>query len=406
MNTSLNFPKHGRASLLFVCSVFASAAASAQTGFYIVPSIAIQQAYDDNLFFTIDDEKADWITRVTPALDAGYESEQLRWGGRYSVDAESYRENSTLDSWQNRRVADLFFNYDPNSRLTLAAIASYTKTVTPLDLTLAGGTAVQGFLVGRTPAERLVIQPSIGYRLTPDTEAEFTYTQTNDKLDGGIESDTQMAELGFETQLSQVNMFSYGYIFRNYEFESPFLLPTDPINPEDNINPDDAQDSHTAYVGGSHAFNPRTTLSARVGPRYYNDNVDPYVLLNLRRQNPNGMLDLSYEHNETTLLGEVGRVDSETLTGSYTHNFGPNFEIQISPSAAQVAQTEFEVDIYRIGMDARYRVNDVLSFIASYNLNHQRIDFDDGRLERVSRNFVMVGFLLTYPRRTEQNPQQ
>lgn len=400
MSTANHYSKRGSATLLVACGVLVSAASSAQTGFYVTPSIAVQQGYDDNLFVTADNELDDWITRVTPAVEAGYESELLNWSGRYSVDAESYRENTTLDSWQNSRVAEMFFNYRPSSRLTLATDLSYTKTVTPADLALGAAGLVPGLLVGRTPAERLMIQPSAIYRLTPATEAEVAYTHAKDELDGGVESDTQIAELGFETQWTPNNALHYGYIFRNYEFENP-LAP--PVDPETILNLADAQDSHTAYLGGSHDFNPRTTLSARVGPRYHDGDIDPYVLVNLTRENANGQLDLSYELNETTLLGEVGRVDSETLAATYTQNFGQNFVLQISPSAARVEQTNFETEIYRLSTELRYRFNDALAFTLSHSLYHQRVDLNNAQQEQVSRNLVMIGFLLTYPRRAAEN---
>lgn len=378
---------------VFACSLL-PAAAGAQTGIYLEPSVAVFQGYDDNLYYTFDNEEGDRITRVTPALDAGYESERLNWSGRYSFDAEDYANNPELDSLLVRRFADLAFEYLPTSRLTLSGTAIYTKTRTPLDLTLSGG-GVPGLLIGRVGAERTVLRPAMSYRVSDRTTGLLAHTLTQDRLENGINSDVHMTELTFTSRLSATDTLDYGYLHRRYSFSN--LSTADSL-----AAMEQSQDSHTPWAGWSHDFSARVNLVARAGPRIYEDSIDPYLLVTLARTHERGQLAVSYESNETTLLGEVGRVETETLSATLTHRFGEKLEVQLIPAVAHVSRGDFAVKIYRASLNASYAFNDRVSLTATYDYNFQRVDFSGTPSASVSRSVVMLGITVMLPGRTRR----
>jgi hypothetical protein len=110
MAMSISARKRVSAGLLLASGIAGHDMATAQTGFYLVPSVAVIEGHDDNLFFDIDDEQFDLFTRLSPALEAGYQSDQLNWGGRYSIDSEAYKNHTELDTWLMRRSGEAFFD--------------------------------------------------------------------------------------------------------------------------------------------------------------------------------------------------------------------------------------------------------------------------------------------------------
>lgn len=279
--------------MLMAVVMLASITVRAETGYFAIPALSISEVYDDNLFFDIPNQDSDLITRISPALEVGYESETLNWTGRYRFDAENYDKFTNLDSSLARRFADGVLEYTPNSRLTFSAKADYTKTNTPADLSLVPGGAIQGLLVGRTPAERTSISPALEYSFTSTIIGSLAYTKTNDKLLGGVESDVNMVEAEIEQKLSPTNAVSYGYIYRHYRFD-------DESGQANVTTPDDSRNSHTSWLGLSHDWSPRTRVVVRAGPRIYQHSVEPYLLLSLRRNYTRGSLLVSYERDETT----------------------------------------------------------------------------------------------------------
>jgi hypothetical protein len=231
----------------------------------------------------------------------------------------------------------------------------------------------------------------VQYAITPATTALLSYTRTNDKLFGAVESDMDEAAAEAKTALSEVNLLSYGYTWRRYRFD---VLPGAGV-----ITNVGTQDSQTPWIGWQHESGPRTTLAVSLGPRIYQDSTKPFVLATLEHRYTNSDVVLGYERNETTLLGQVGRVESQTVYASLIHRVGQRLELRVAPGYAETSQQGFEVAIYRIGLQARYRITDMLYFSAVYDLNNQQVEFVDGSISEVSRNLVTLGFTFTYPGR-------
>lgn len=378
------------ALLALIAGTTAPSVVRAQAQYYVTPSVAVLKAYDDNLFFTADNAESDTFIRVSPAIEGGYESARLDWSASYRFDGEAYDEFSALDSNIARRFADAEIAYGVNAKLLLSADASYTLTNTPTDINLGASVVVPGLLLGRATAERALFHPSIRYEFTPTTTALTAFTVTHDKLADTLESDTQLMEADFETRLSDVNMLTYGYVYRRFEFD----LQQDPIN----ATTVSSQDSHTPWVGFGHEFSARTSVAGRIGPRIYDDSVEPFFEASIRHEYTNGDLQLGYERNETTVLGQIGRVESQTFSATLQHRMGANFEATLRPDYAKLTQNNSAADIYGFGLYAQYRINKALSLTVSYDLNQQEVDFNDGTASSTTRSLAMLGFILTFPR--------
>jgi hypothetical protein len=381
----------------FLASVVAiQATACAAPGYYVVPSVSVEAVYDDNLFFASEDEQSDFITRVSPALEVGHEGRKLSWSGRAGVDAEAYASESELNSADVRQVAGVDVEYLPTSRLTLNAAAEYTKTETPVDLSIIPGGAIPGLLVGRAEAERTTLSSAASYRMTALTQGTVAFTHANEQLNNVAETDTSIAEAWIDQRLSEVNTLSYGYIHRRYEFDdSSGLLLT---NESD-------QDTDIPWIGLAHQLNERTLISARAGPRLGDDSSDAYVLASLQYRLTDGELRVDYQRDETTLLGVSGNLELEAIYASIRRQFGTQLEVQFTPGYAKVSQAGFSTDIYNVSVGAVYKIDESISLTATYDHNLQEVHPAGGGTNEVSRNVIMVGARFTYPRREPRDPR-
>src|SRR5438552_16017163 len=89
--------------VVFVAGVLLPSAAPAQTGYYLTPSLSVAEVYDDNVFFAPSSREHDFLTRISPGLQAGYQSTPLTVAGGYTFDSEIYRRHPELTTAQMRQ---------------------------------------------------------------------------------------------------------------------------------------------------------------------------------------------------------------------------------------------------------------------------------------------------------------
>lgn len=363
--------------------------------FFALPEVSINEVYDDNLFFASADKQSDFITRVSPALLVGYEADTLSVSGRYQFDAEAYASETELNSSRVREFADLGVQYLPTQRLTLSAQAGYTKTDTPLDLSLIPGVTIPGLLRARAEAERTSVHSAASYRFTALNTGTLAFAWTDEELADVGKSNTSVLETWFDQRLSGVNTLSYGYLYRQYRFDQ-FAIDTD-LDPT--LTRGATQDSHTPWIGLSHQFNARSRVVGRAGPIIDGSSVDAYVLVSFQHQFKRGDVQLNYERDETTLLGEPRKLELEALYATITRRFGSRLDVQLTPGYARLHQPNSVLNVYSLGLGAVYEINEAVFLTASYDYNLQDVNAVLGGTSEVSRNVFQVGVRFTYPRR-------
>ena len=95
------------------------AAGLAQTRYSLTPSVTAGGMYDDNVFATATQPRADWLVRVSPALAGSLRSPKLDRSGFVSVDMEHHARYAPLDSLQARKSGGLYAEYRPTQLLGL-----------------------------------------------------------------------------------------------------------------------------------------------------------------------------------------------------------------------------------------------------------------------------------------------
>jgi hypothetical protein len=362
----------------------------ANAGYFFIPWLSIDELYDDNLFYDSSNEVSDYITRISPTLEFGYDSQKLNWLTSYSVDADYYREQSELDSSNARQFAHGIIEYIVNERWTLAGEADYVKTDTPADLSLFPGGDIPGLQIGRTPAKRTYLRPEATYQFSPTKAGSLAYSLINDELIGITKTDTQTVEANLEHQLSAVNLVTYGYLYRHYRFRD---------ESEGATTADSSDSSNTPWVGLTHDFSPNTQIIGRAGPIVSSGSTEVYLLLSLQHSYARGKILLDYVQDETTLLGEVGPVDSQSVDLSMTRQLSANLVVAMTAGYADVSQSGFSAQITSATLEARYQLNSYVFFTTSYSYDSQKRDDFGLAQDRVNHGVIQLGVTFTRPRR-------
>jgi len=366
----------GSIALLFPCLAFA------QTGFFFVPSVTVSRVLDDNVFFTSDEEVDDQITRITPAIETGYESERLNWDTRLYQDSEDYQDNTQLDSNQIRRAIDLSANYLATPRMTLTGRANWLNTETPTDINI-----ISGFPQGRFNAENYVIEPALEYRFSAAGTGTLLYRFEDIEIQELASSEAQTASARYEHSVSTENMFTAGYFYRRYQF-----------------NDEGTNDSHTPWIGFRHNFSANTHIETELGPRIRDDSTDAYLLLSLIRSYEQGSAELSYTIDESTSVGDIEVIENRTVGLTLMHEQGENITLSMSANVGKIIYFDLTSDVVQANLIFNYRLMDALFLTASYFYNEQRSGFLETADREISRSTFAIGFRLTWPsRRNSRN---
>lgn len=352
----------------------------------IVPSLGIAVLTDDNVLMSANDRRKDVITRISPGVQIGVESERLLMNVNYNQDMETYRDNPDLDSNNMRRFLQGDIQFRLSEIILLSVEASVSESQFPAELNISTGAGE-----GRVEGERTDINPALSYRFSPTSSARIDYRHTQERIAVGIENITDAVNVDYEHALTANTQMTYGYTFSHFEFDNA-------VNSTVNIT----EDLHAPRVGLFHNINATTTISGQVGPSFTADEVGANFAIQLQKSYSQGQFAIGYNRSAGTLIGEPGLVEIDAFNASAIRRIGNNFEISGTLSFGQVNEYDSELSddrVSRASLSARYTVNDYASITASYSFSEQRI-FSPTGSNNIPRHVAMLALTLTYPRRS------
>lgn len=387
------------AGTLALLALVSAPQAFAQSGFYVVPWIAVEEVYDDNIFFDPDNEVSDFITRVSPQLDVGFESETLAWLLSYRNDAEWYRDLSDLDSTTARGFGLAQIEYDLDRRWTLRGQSEYIQTNTAQDLSLnPGGGEIPG-RVGRAEAERFLLGGGASYRFSQRVAGDLEVSWVDDELIDFSKNETLSVNSQIEQLLTPARLLLYGYRYRGYEFESEQVG----IDPVEVVT--ESEDSNTLWVGLRQEFSERSDVEVRAGPRISDGEVEPYLIVRWRRDYSRGSTTIDASWDETTFLGTIGRQESRSIAATWTHRFSEKFEFNGSAGYAYLTGGGIDTYIGSIDVAGIYEFTPSIFLTARYAFNVQGQDPPGLQGDRLTHNIASLAITFTRPRRvSERSP--
>ncbi|MBI4526144.1 MAG: hypothetical protein HY695_20285 [Deltaproteobacteria bacterium] len=369
--------------LLFLAPVFFPAKVQGQAGIYATPSLTITEFYSDNIEFTPSNRLKDWVTRIGPGLQVGYESAPLTLLGGYNFDAEIFAHLSDFTTSMARQKAFLDFRYLPVRPLTLSLKGEYIETQTPGELNVLSGVPT-----GRSQAQRFLFEPSVAYRFDRLTTGTLGYTFTKDEA-GDLTTDTHVGKLAIDRQITRLDHLGLEYIFTQFLFRgeelfilskgdtklpSPLPVCTGAGAIPCSISVFRGRDTvlvHSIGPRWTRELTPLTTVSLRVGPRFSEGSVDAEVDATIRHRFKSGEVSFTYARTQASVVGESGTVDTDGVTLEAKYRILPPLEISAAPSFHTNKQGTAQSDVYRIKLEANYRLYSWLSLVGSYEWVHQ-----------------------------------
>lgn len=342
---------HAPVALAILGGVFLPATVMAWPDLYLRSALTVAGVQDDNLFFTPARQERDFISRVTPEIEAGFLSPRVSLGGRYAFDAERFADHPELTTMRARQHASIDLKSDPARSLGLGVHGEYVSTLTPGDLNLQ-----TGLTTGRLHARRLSAGSSLEYRFNPVTSGTVAYTQTRDDLSGGVAARVRTAALGLERRTTPRDTMSAGYAFNRFRFEEG-----------------DVTTAHALVFGWDRRITPRTGLALSGGPRFSEGGIEPEASMAIRHGSKRADVSLTYARSLATVIGRAGTVTTESLAPAVTYRSARLFRVSVAPAFFKIRGTEGgdEARVSLINLKVACRLGSGMSLEAAYQRSFQ-----------------------------------
>jgi hypothetical protein len=363
--------------------------------FYIMPWIATGVVYDDNVLFSRQGRRQDDVfLRVTPGLQASFQSAPFTIVGNYRFDSEVYSKLDQLNSAQQRQFGTVETRWRPSSNWAIGNTLGYAQTNTPFELNIL--TAAQ---VGRFRADRYFLNPTAEYRLDMSTKLTSQYSFAHDII-GGLAINSHIVNLGAEHRVGLHDTLGATYLLRYFSFS---------VGPDVSIpgNSEPFQ-SHAILASWGHDFSSDTRLEVRAGPRTINGTLNdrPEAFVDLRRRIPQGDIGLSYISTVTTIIGVVGGVKTDSVTVSARYAPVKHLIVTVLPAVRWVRADTFDSTVYTAYIEAAYQFNKYVTVKGSAYFSYQDRDImavgdipADNLI--IGRNVYWLRLEFTYPSRWE-----
>lgn len=363
------------------------APAWAQAGWYLIPSLTLTEAFDDNIFGSASGQRADFISRFSPGLQAGYRSEPLTLLASTSFDAEVFANNPQQNDAMSGKHAGMNLKYLPILPLTLGLDLAYTETRSPGTLApiLTPDVPANTLEFGRRRATFFSASPSIAYQFTPLTSGTSGYSYTNTTLEGGTTNTGHQGRLGLSHRFTPLDTGTFDYRLSVFEDSTSSTTIF-----------------HALTLGWTRQLTPQTTVSVQGGPRFSGGPVSPEVNARLAHEfktfDQRARASLDYSRSEGFVIGQAGSVKIESVTGSI--GFEPLKLLQVSLGGSLTrlsGGTRSDTTSYGATAEASYQLLRWLTARASY-----RFGLQDQNTGGIRHNVFSLSLDASYPIRIDQ----
>jgi len=372
-------------------------------GFYVTPSFSVSETYDDNIFFSSSQQQDDFISRFTPGVKAGYQSEPFTLLGSYSFRSAIYADHPSLDAALESQLGSLELRYRPTEVLTLGFDGAYSRTEIASELNQPNPAlpfipvqATAGVQVTRVRTTFYSLMPSIAYRFNPLTRGSASYDYVVFE-GGGISTTAQDVVLGLDRDITPRDTALLKSYYRHFETETSGSSASSTLS--------SSQESYAVTLGWKHRFTERWDVTAQAGPRISEGTgiagetvgVEANAAVNWRFQR--GTATLGYSRTELTAAGVGGGLRSESIFASVAVELVRLLHLSLTPRWVQDtpegggAQTTGTITIYSVDATATYQLTRWLSARLSYQYSDQV-----GRVD-IPHNLVTIGLDFGYPTR-------
>jgi hypothetical protein len=327
----------------------------AQTGaddFKLIPSIAIKEEYNDNIFFDDGNEEEDFITTISPGLKLSNRTERLNAGLSARFDGISYSDNNDLNAIDQDYKGNLDYQLTPKTGVT--ADAGYKKdSRRDRDIEVMDEGTATGLIQGDETRIRYNGGFSFNSMLTETTAVNCSYSFAKDNFDNREDNDIRMhnLNLGLTHNLSFIDELTVGRL--NFGYGRYDYLDGENTRSFLTIIDNTKIDYYSATIGISRNISEVFGVLADIGGsytkskyeiRYEYDRSDPFVR---NFGSIFGLNDFTQKENNSG-TGMVARIttfyNGEITSGSL--NFSHDVKASSGTSGA-TERTSVELNIRR-----------------------------------------------------------
>jgi hypothetical protein len=422
-----------RAAVLVVAIslVGAPASAWAQAGWFLIPSFQLTESFDDNIFGSSSNRQSDFISRFTPGLQGGYQSEPFTLLVNSSFDAEVFARNTDQTNATSGKHAGMTLRYLPTRPLTLSLDVAYLETrslavltqglvptpaaaptgtaAAPPGTTPPGTTPPATTPPGTTPATTtqaaptptlantlqrgrqlttvLSVSPNASYQVTPATTGTSGYSYTHTTQEAGVTNTSHQVRLGASHQFTLLDTGTLDYKFDIFA---------------DSGSESSTTTSNAVTLGWKRQLTPQTLLSLAGGPRFSGGGVSPEVNASLSHEfkvfDERMRALVMYSRSEGFVIGQTGTVNSEVYSGSILIEPIRSFQVNVGGGVTKLTGgTSPDTTTYGVNVGVSYQILKWLAARGSYSYTLQ-----DQRGGNIHHNLISLGFDASYPFRIDQ----
>lgn len=383
------FPSPGPAIASYPLELLGLLAPSAQRGpITLLPSIAVSEEYNDNVFLNNQNRQWDFITGVSPGIMLFVNRPSYRLSGGYTFTAEMYDRESRLSNAFKHQ--NFIFNgvYEGTRGLSLTVSDAYALN---RDTNLV---ASQGFSTGRQESWSNTFAPGMTWQMTPRTSLNLVATYGVQRFEGsgtGLGSDSYglQSKLGYGITPSLTGTVGYGFTYLNLEAQ-------------------ENSTTHTPTLGLSYRLTPTLTANVSGGPAITELGgktfVSPAATASLVQAFRFGSASLQYTRGVGVAGGFGGTTDSQSISGAIALitllrglivTFSPTYNTAESVSRGQTGRVDTKALTLSLG--ASYQVARFVSVFGGYTFFQQRTGASSSQQFDADQNVVRFGVQFGYP---------
>jgi hypothetical protein len=354
----------------------------------LMPSIAVSEEYNDNIFSDNRNRQSDFITNFTPAITLSLNNPSYQLSAGYTFTGQLYAEESSLNEVFQTQNFVLNGSYTAAQGLTFTASDFFA-------LNRDTGLVANGFSTGRQKSWSNTFAPGMTWQMTQRNSLTLGANFNALRFEGtgtGADSDTYGVNIGLTRVLTPRLSGNIGYSFT-------YL---------DDHTQQNSTTTHTPLVGLSYQLTPTLSAAASAGPSITDINgeifISPAVNFSLVQALKYGSASLNYTSGVGAAGGFGGTNLTQTLSASLALSgwerglvfvVNPAFNTSDSLSSSQTNQVDVKAVTLTLG--AAYQVWRFTAIFAQYTFFWQRTGSSSTEQFDVNQNRVRFGLQFGYP---------
>lgn len=343
---------------LTALTVGSSASVARADAWEVVPSIAVQQKYSDNIFFDAENTESDFISTVSPALEFSEKTERLTASFKAQLDSLFYADNTYLNATDQNYRGSL--RYAMTQKANVFTSAGFRKD-SQVDRDL-GDT---GLLQGDATRKNYTYEVGGDYALSEAMGMRLAFNGSQDDYDDPTEYDfeSQGVSLVLSRDLSAYMRATTGRVSGGYnEYDQTRELVM--VYPNGSISNESTYKvkNYSGSIGAERQWDEKFSLFVDVGWRYTDSTQESVQVYRITNPSQVFVVPFTQESNGSGFTGQFG--------GSYNgETTSSNLSMSQEVSGASGSTGATDRTIFRGTVGRRLSEKLRLDLMAEYYIN-------------------------------------